>query len=401
MQTPRMLRQNPTLGTGLALLGILGLPLVGGWIAGCQRTPPPAAALPAAPKDDATAPKDEAAAAEEAIQRGDLPDIRTVSAEERRAFLGSDTCVQCHQEQKIQTTSRHARTLARVDPKKFASLFNSKERFPDPENGSIYRPAMKNGRCVIQAKSMGSSYTEEAVAEWAFGSGDLGVTFVGDTNEGPTELRISHFGHANVWDFTPGQRVGSRVRSTLGQTLPRRGQIECFRCHTTALVEEDEKIFLDRSLFGVTCEACHGPGRAHVEAVKRGEKDLRMPRLQNVREHVSLGLCGQCHRSPSKVMSLDNPRVLSQLPRLQGVAIMLPASPATMCIKTRMTRHDRSTTSVACLATLPARKSRSPAHRTPKAIASPAICRPKRWGCPLRRSSAPTGSRCGQRWRKG
>ena len=309
MRTPRIARRNSTLGTGLALLSILGLPIVGGWIAGCQRKPPPAA------------PVDPLAGARAAIQRGDIPHIRAVSMEERSQFLGSAKCVECHKEQKIQTTSRHARTLARVDPKKLTPLFHAKDEVTDSLQGMTYKPAMKNGRCVIRAVSMVGSYSEEAEAEWALGSGDIGVTFLGKTNNGLTELRISNFGHGGAWDFTPGQKVGSPIKSTLGQTLSQKEQVECFRCHTTALVEEGEKVLPEKSLFGVTCETCHGPGRAHVEAVSQGEKDLKMPRLQNVREHISLGLCGQCHRTPNAVMNPDDPRVQSQLPRLQGVAL--------------------------------------------------------------------------------
>lgn len=311
MRTPRVEQQKPGLGVGLALVGILGLPLIGGWIAGCRQSAPPVDPSVAAGK-----------AAKAAIDRGELPRIQGVSLDERGAFLGNEACVQCHQDQAIQNTSRHARTLARVDAKKFAPLFRSEVQYGDPLQGILYRTAVKDGRCVVEAVAMDNSRKREAAAEWAFGSGDVGVTFIGNTDAGPTELRLSHFGRAKTWDFTPGQKIGSPLKNPLGQTLTKREQVECFRCHTTALVKEGEKLLPEKSLLGVGCESCHGAGRDHVDAVKRGEKDLKMRRLQEVKEHVALGLCGQCHRSPASV-DLEDPATASQIPRMQSVALSL------------------------------------------------------------------------------
>jgi hypothetical protein len=292
----------------MALCGILALPMLGGWIAGCRNN--------SSPKSAANA----QIAAREEIARKNLPKIRPVSLEERAGFLGNDRCVQCHSDQAMQVDSRHARTLSRVDPAKHAALFKSQAQFHDPTNGLMYRTAVKNGRCVVVADD--GSRKHEAAAEWAFGSGDVGMTFVGATDAGPTELRLSYFGRADRWDFTPGQQVGSQVKTSLGQSLTKREQDECFRCHTTALVKENDKIVPEKSLFGVGCETCHGPGKAHVEAVSRGEKELHMPRLQDFREHVSLGLCGQCHRTPQTV-DMNSPGMASQIPRMQGVAIAM------------------------------------------------------------------------------
>jgi hypothetical protein len=55
---------------------------------------------------------------------------------------------------------------------------------------------------------------------------------------------------------------------------------------------------------GVACERCHGPGRAHVAAARRGapDKELNMPMGQGSWSADSLfELCGKCHRHPSRV----------------------------------------------------------------------------------------------------
>ena len=43
----------------------------------------------------------------------------------------------------------------------------------------------------------------------------------------------------------------------------------CFGCHTTASTTA-AGFAASRAIPGVTCEACHGPGRAHVNAMERG-----------------------------------------------------------------------------------------------------------------------------------
>jgi hypothetical protein len=234
--------------------------------------------------------------------------------------LGSESCVPCHQKEKIQLKSRHARTLARVNHKDLAPLFEDHVRKFDPAMGLVFSTQVKNGRCLMIARSQTEQV--EAEPEWAFGSGDIGVTFVGQTDAGPTELRLTHYGRSSKWDFTPAQRAGWKVDHTLGRPLTREKETECFRCHSTALVQEKGRVAPEKSILGVGCESCHGPGKAHVKAVSQGAKDLKMRRLGEVREHVSLGLCGQCHRSLASV-DLDDPVTASQLPRLQGVALSL------------------------------------------------------------------------------
>jgi hypothetical protein len=74
----------------------------------------------------------------------------------------------------------------------------------------------------------------------------------------------------------------------------------------------------------VSCERCHGPGRAHVEAARRGEDTLTM-RMGHDRADpsVEVVLCGGCHRLPRAIspsrLRPDN----VQLVRFQGVGISL------------------------------------------------------------------------------
>jgi hypothetical protein len=69
---------------------------------------------------------------------------------------------------------------------------------------------------------------------------------------------------------------------------------ECLRCHVTATPEMLAAEGATPSLPGVQCEACHGPGRAHVEAARAGaaKKGLVVQRPGEKN-------CLQCHNPKS------------------------------------------------------------------------------------------------------
>jgi hypothetical protein len=188
----------------------------------------------------------------------------------------------------------------------------------DSLEGIEYRAGVADGRCVLHVSGMEA--TEPVPADYAFGSGAVAVTYVNRRGGVSTELRLTHYALDDIWGFTPGQRVGRPATSPAGRVLSAETERACFSCHATVLAEEDGALDPERSILGVGCESCHGPGAAHVEAAKRGDLDLRMPDLGAAPQRVSLELCGSCHRSPGSV-DLSNPGVAAQLPRLQSVAL--------------------------------------------------------------------------------
>jgi hypothetical protein len=135
---------------------------------------------------------------------------------------------------------------------------------------------------------------------WAFGEGKVGQSFLFDREGLLYESRVTYFDSLRALDFTPGRAVPAS--SSFEDAMARRvGDAEahrCFGCHTTASTTEG---ILDRGsglIPGVTCEACHGPGREHVEAmqggrVEEGRRAIMDPRKLNPVELVDF--CGACH----------------------------------------------------------------------------------------------------------
>ncbi len=255
-------------------------------------------------------------------QASAIPTVRVIPPSERGEYLGNSACVTCHPKQAAQTQTRHARTLQQVTADVHAKYFSIPARLLDPLEELTFHPQFKGGRCVIQAT--GPQGTSEAAADYAFGSGAIGYTFLSYAGGRPTELRISHYVNGSRWEFTPGQRMGGQSNSPVGQVLSPNHERTCFACHSTVLVSRGAGLDLQQSIAGVSCEGCHGPGRSHVEAVRIRAPDHRMARLSTMRERLSLELCGQCHRAPDNV-DLHAPGMAVQLPRMQSVALSYSA----------------------------------------------------------------------------
>ncbi len=289
----------PRLAVALALLFVTWAGL-----AGCRpgSAPPPTAARPA--------------------RQEPIPVLQPVPSEGLAAYAGSAACAGCHADQAGQLESSHARTLARAGGVADRRRFGRSNERRDPFLGIRYHTEARDGRCRLVAREGGE---RSAIApKWAFGSGHRGVTYTGAFEGKAVELRLSYYAAERRWEFTPSQEVefGTRPMTPVGLRLEPGMETRCFQCHATALVRDGERVQPERSILGVGCEVCHGPGAAHVAAVQRGDRDLRIAPLKGDPARVTLALCGQCHRSPTDSNPHD-PQTAAQLPRFQGLALSL------------------------------------------------------------------------------
>lgn len=98
------------------------------------------------------------------------------------------------------------------------------------------------------------------------------------TSTGPDRQRPG----ANQYNLATGRWVDYHA----GEKKP----YDCGECHTTGFSAQGHQdgrpgILGTWALPGVTCEACHGPGLAHVKAPAKG----------NIRNDSSAAACGKCH----------------------------------------------------------------------------------------------------------
>ncbi len=79
---------------------------------------------------------------------------------------------------------------------------------------------------------------------------------------------------------------------------------ECFACHSSAAINGLE-LRLDRLIPGITCEACHGPGRDHIAAMEaKGFNDKHIFNPGELEpDELAQEFCGSCHHSAEQVLT--------------------------------------------------------------------------------------------------
>jgi hypothetical protein len=180
----------------------------------------------------------------------------------------------------------------------------------DPEQPEVvwsYR--YRDGQLRL-ARTEGN-HVENCIVEYAFGSGHHATTFVNIIDPSiPAilEHRLTYYTQKRALGITPGHIAhppppGLTPR---GYALSAEVSAQCFDCHSTEIsARRDGRIDETTMIPDVSCERCHGPGRAHVEAAQRGatDADLELPFGTDGWTAESLmKLCGACHRHPSDAL---------------------------------------------------------------------------------------------------
>jgi predicted CXXCH cytochrome family protein len=173
-----------------------------------------------------------------------------------------------------------------------------------PEFRWNYR--FRNGALHIVRQTKNT--VEDCIADYAFGSGRHATTFVSMIDPAIPALlehRLTYFARSGGLGLTPGHDIKPPPPglTALGGVPPPRSARACFDCHATQVSAGGGPGIDESSMIpNVTCERCHGPGRAHVAAARRGspESELSLP-LGPGRWKAPelLRFCGDCHRHPS------------------------------------------------------------------------------------------------------
>ncbi len=130
--------------------------------------------------------------------------------------------------------------------------------------------------------------------EWAFGAGLKAITYVSHKDEETyVERAASYYASTKAMGVTPGHKAGVDLDyPTFHQTT---SALRCFRCHSTGDLKLSSGFAIQPAQLGIRCEACHGPGAAHI-AAGGGAGTIRNPKRLNAVELNAF--CGTCHRKP-------------------------------------------------------------------------------------------------------
>ncbi len=247
------------LGSGLALSFLLLLALTA-----CHRSPP------AAPIG------------------GNAPAV----VPDAEGYVGNSACASCHPgEFKQHQGSRHALTMRAADTGSLGAMA--------PAPGAIplagYALAAPSGRLTL---TRAIAPVGPVPLDLALGSGKVGITFISlQGKDSLLEARMSYFPEGRQWDFTPGQEAKNEKDTVFGRI--HQGDIDarrCVHCHSVTLPPDDLRP--DPKFYGVGCESCHGPGKAHIDAMRAGDlAHIAMQDLSKLPSGQLNDLCGKCHRS--------------------------------------------------------------------------------------------------------
>ncbi len=222
--------------------------------------------------------KDWSAARAAFEQSGSFREENPMMAEPAR-HVGASRCAGCHRaEFQAQQASRHARTFAQDFELGRVTLPSSPA--PDPADASVSHSLRRDAEGRVHQQTRVAGRVLEAVVQYAFGSGDRGLTLVGRDPAGHAyELRLSEYPAAEDhspgvkiaahWDVTSGHPLGGAgPKAFLGLPLTEDEVRRCLICHVTdpkAILDGSGACASDRA---ISCERCHGPGGNHLLAVE-------------------------------------------------------------------------------------------------------------------------------------
>ena len=275
-------------------------------------------------------------------------------------YAGSKVCGECHaSESATYERSGHARTLRLASASPLARRLDGRV-VADPDRPEVtWEYELRNGEFRAQRSEKGSLEVERFVLEYVLGSGDHAATFVTVNDPWkPTALehRLTYYVGSDSFDITPGQRAENPAGGTThhSRELSPKETLKCFGCHTTPASEtratspgQAPMADAEHLSPNVTCERCHGPAQAHVEAARRGQAGLMMPFGPGQWTAESqLGLCGQCHRHPSRFPAERIRPDDGQLARFQPIGLMQSKcyknSPGALSCVTCHNPHERA-----------------------------------------------------------
>ncbi len=242
-------------------------------------------------------------------QAGSFRDDNPLLLEPAR-FVGSEACAVCHRTTvQAQQSSRHARTFYRAS--ELGKLDLPTSTFFEPAQPKVPHTLRRTGGDQLEQETHAGGQVFRAIVDYAFGSGDRGLTLVGRDDLGQErELRLSHYRGAahSFWDVTSGHPVHpSDLAENLGQPLTPDAVRRCFLCHVTNPQAVLDGTGPGANDHGIGCEKCHGPGGNHLLAVAAKFPDLAIARPSLASGTPIVNLCAQCHSPLGKTVSRDDP----------------------------------------------------------------------------------------------
>lgn len=218
-----------------------------------------------------------------------------------KEFAGNAACARCHSGiTASQETTPMARTLMRaVD----ADVLHSHSDLSFRNGKYLYQIKAKDAAAQLIVTD--GERNIKASLVWAFGTGKLGQSYLFIKNGGYRESRVTYFSSLQNLNFTPTRALlhPRDLAEAASRSVDTSELLRCFSCHSLG-ANVGGQLDTSKATMGVTCEACHGPGLKHVQAMEasqlqQGIGDQEGGQLiynpGTLSPGDSVDFCGSCH----------------------------------------------------------------------------------------------------------
>lgn len=213
------------------------------------------------------------------------PDTKQIEA----AYVGSAACQRCHEDEYAQWTSAlHVQMTKPLDQAQVKGDFRPGTRLD--ANGRSYAMSKRGGRYFISISHRGRPAEEYEIA-YTLGARRY-QGYLSKLPDGRIYVLPAFF-HVET-----GQWIDYKETTPLppdnGHDLRQIWNVNCFNCHATNLSQNfdpQSKTYATRwTEMGIGCEACHGPGGAHVALMDEWQaKPERRPEIDRRASNRQLG----------------------------------------------------------------------------------------------------------------
>lgn len=216
------------------------------------------------------------------------------------AYADPAVCSTCHE----QIAGTYSRTgMARAFSKVSGAEFRTRNRVYHKASDRYYTMVERDGKFYQRRHQIGFGGQEtnafELEAHYVVGSGNHARTFLHRAADGRLlQLPVSWYTErGGYWAMSPGY---DRPAHLDFRRVIDAGCMSCHNGYPRTPVEDDREgpRFSDPLPEGIDCQRCHGPGQAHVDAVKAGDLEASRRTIVNpgkLDRERQLETCMQCH----------------------------------------------------------------------------------------------------------
>ena len=223
-----------------------------------------------------------------------------VSLTQEVEYVGREACQPCHKkiyESFVQTGM--GKSLYPPDRGNVIERFGPAEAVTDPKMNFTYWADWQGSDMYIHEVRLDQGdtvYRRSEKVDYVVGSGHQTRSYLMEREGWLYEMPITWYVEKKIWDLSPGYDVNnSRFDREIGEA--------CLNCHTGYIdyIEHSKNRYRQIS-HGIDCESCHGPGKAHIDAIEGGqlidvgrEIDYTIVNPENLPIGAQFDVCQQCH----------------------------------------------------------------------------------------------------------